>query len=298
MKDKREFLYNDEEIEKMDQDENLKKAIGLLMALDRSFSDNMAEFDDLSLYYKSIINNHPDFDAPDLTDYLTNALKEYRQSKSKALGRKFPQKLDNEYYSAETLFKKQCEKERKSDPTFDIEVFAECEKKHIEGIIEQVEQLTYKSYYAKHPTYAQGKEYIKYLSKVSNGQIIEPIQGKTEKTFSTGYSPEQLKKLRKALIDSCFIFNSISEADFIYIFTGQPITNKLRPIKWQFSRGINIAVRDFITELIPGEPVHIPQVTKCFIDKKGMPVKINKPKENEHSKYCKKLVDIIESLKQ
>lgn len=113
---------------------------------------------------------------------------------------------------------------------------------------------------------------------------------KLPKTFLTAYTPEQLKKLRKNLTEAGFIYNSITDADFIYIFKGNPITKEMKPIKWKLDRGKS-ALRTFITLLLPGETVHKPQVMGCFIDNKNKPFIISKPREDSaHYTTLKKII--------
>jgi len=120
---------------------------------------------------------------------------------------------------------------------------------------------------------------------------------KLPKTFLTGLTGEQLKKLRKSLIDENFIYNSIKENEFIYIFSGEPITKGMKPIKWKLPRGLT-ALRDLITLLMPGETVHKKQVRHCFIDENDKPIEILKPQKNEYSKYYEILEKITVSLKR
>jgi len=54
-------------------------------------------------------------------------------------------------------------------------------------------------------------------------------------TFSTHYNPEQLNQIRKGLIKKKMI-KDISEADFEYLFTSNPITPKMKRLFWEESR--------------------------------------------------------------
>lgn len=115
------------------------------------------------------------------------------------------------------------------------------------------------------------------------------------KTFKTGYRPEQLKELRKALIGEGFICNSISENDFVYIFSEQPITRDVQPIKWKVLRGLT-ALREFIA-LVTGDPVvHTKQVERCFIDIKNKPCRVPKPKKREYSQHYKYFETILKQI--
>lgn len=120
---------------------------------------------------------------------------------------------------------------------------------------------------------------------------------KLPKTFLTVYTPEQLKDLRKELIHEGFIYSSISEVDFVYIFSGKPITPETKPIKWKLHRG-NTALRTFISLLMPGETVHKNQVRHCFIDDKDKPIEILKPQKGEYSKHYAILEKIITGIKR
>lgn len=108
--------------------------------------------------------------------------------------------VNGEYYTVESFFKKQCEKEKGSDPTFDEEVFADCEKKRIERIIEQVKQLSDEPYYREHPVYTQAKKYIKHLDKVIKGQIKEVESDKIHKLLIYSKNDVNMKTLDNVLI--------------------------------------------------------------------------------------------------
>lgn len=192
MKDKRLQILDLEDIRQQDLVSNLHKAIALLMDLDRCFSC--------------------------ISWVRINGLK-------------LPHESSREYFSFETLFKNQCEKARETDPTFDIEVFAECEKDRIQGILKQVKQLSNESFYSDHPTYKQALKYIKYLLKVINGEI-KTDEDNTPKTFLTTYLPNQLDIIRRKSIKAK-IFDNISENDFVYLFTGQPILKEMKRLEWR-----------------------------------------------------------------
>lgn len=123
---------------------------------------------------------------------------------------------------------------------------------------------------------------------------------KLPKTFLTGLTTDQLKNLRKQLIESEFIYNNVSDVEFVYIFSGNPIIKNMKPIKWKLSRGAG-ALRDFLTLLLPGITIHKNQVEYCFLDEKGKSFTIGKPKKNSrghYSVYFKKFEKIIDSIKQ
>jgi hypothetical protein len=115
------------------------------------------------------------------------------------------------------------------------------------------------------------------------------------KTFLTVYNREQLMKLRKGLINGGFIDDSIAEDEFIYLFSGKPITKEIQSIKWRLPRGLT-ALRELIS-LLTGETVHKNQVRLCFKDYKDKPCVIPKPKINEYSKHYIILERIVNSIK-
>jgi len=198
--------------------------------------------------------------------------------------------------NVKTLFEIQCNKTRETDPTFDKEIFAETLKGQIEGTLERIEKLSEKSFYIDHPTCIQARKYIKYLSKVIGGQISETEEAGNDNTFLTKFSHEQLKKIRGALIDQGFIFNSVNEIEFEYIFTGKPVLKEMKKIKWKIHRG-GTALRDFLSLLMPGDTIHKSQVMNCFIDEKGGPFKIGKPKIDQYSKHRLAFENILKSIK-
>ena len=62
---------------------------------------------------------------------------------------------------------------------------------------------------------------------------IKEISNNT--TFSTRYTPEELNRIRKRLIAGKMI-KPISEADFEYLFTSNPVTPKMKRLFWLESR--------------------------------------------------------------
>jgi hypothetical protein len=115
-------------------------------------------------------------------------------------------------------------------------------------------------------------------------------------TFSPAYSKDQLRDLRKKLIEKDFIYSSITEADFVYIFTGQPILKGMKAIKWKKTKG---SLRDLLTILMPGKTIHLDLVAKCFQDSTENPFKIGKPKLNARKHYSEsygRLKAIISSI--
>jgi hypothetical protein len=130
---KRLGIETDEEIRQQDKMDNSIKAIVLFQNLDKFFSDIKI----------GLIGSSKTFEV----------------------------EISREYNSLDKLFKDQCANKKKSDPTFDIEVYAQSEKERIEGILEQVRQLSDKSYYSDHKTYIQALKYIKHLTMVTNVQF-------------------------------------------------------------------------------------------------------------------------------
>lgn len=78
--------------------------------------------------------------------------------------------ISREFYAPENLFEIKCQDKRKDDPTFDIVVFAQCEMERIEGVLDEIRQLSDKSYYCKEETYEQALKYVKQLNKVINNK--------------------------------------------------------------------------------------------------------------------------------
>ncbi|HEY5591831.1 MAG TPA: hypothetical protein VIK55_12530 [Paludibacter sp.] len=196
MNNKRQSLFSDDVIKQQDVMSNLKKAFGLFGELDASFSDIQymklnKELIDIEQIYPLIDNEkeelnrmlkyletNPDKKPTDLTD------SEKALYDKKTLRDFFKQNIDNiakletsrEYYPVEEFFEKQCEKERLLDPTFSTKVFALSEKLRIEGILEQVTQLSDKSYYSNADTFKQALKYIDYLNTVieNEGKVKAP----------------------------------------------------------------------------------------------------------------------------
>jgi hypothetical protein len=106
-------------------------------------------------------------------------------------------------------------------------------------------------------------------------------------TFSTIHSPDQLKKLRKLLISENFIFDNITDDQFVYLFTDQFVTFRMVPMKLKISWGISEFIRCLLVFLLGEETIiHKNQVLNCFIDADNNPVKISKHvSERYYSKY-------------
>jgi len=108
-------------------------------------------------------------------------------------------------------------------------------------------------------------------------------------TFSTEYTPNQLKRLRQSLIEENFISDNITEDQFIYIFTDQLVINKMVPIKWKVRWGGKTSLKYFLELLFI--PIHKNQVRNCFIDADNKPFLIPKPNRIKGI-YRKKLEQI------
>ena len=102
-------------------------------------------------------------------------------------------------------------------------------------------------------------------------------------TFSTLYTVDKLKNLRKRLITAKFIGRDITEAQFAAIFRGQML-NRIKPIQWIDSKE---SLRFFLETLIPGI-IHHSQVAACFVDPDGKPFQINKPNRKKENIVRKK----------
>lgn len=129
--------------------------------------------------------------------------------------------------------------------------------------------------------------------KKLNQQLFKNQIDKLPRTFSTEYTPKQLKQLRQSLIEENFICDNISENQFIYIFTGQLITDRMTPIKWKIRWGGKMSLRCFLELLLL--PVHKNQVRNCFIDADSKPFLISKP-NGKISFYHKRLKKIVYNI--
>ena len=279
MKDKRLKIFSPDEIEQQDHAANLKEAIALLLNLELTFSKIIGE--------KALEEIESEDEGKGLFPYI--------------------ERPSLKRLSVENIFKNQLELERSLDPATSTVALANLEKLRIEGTLEKVEQLSDKDYYRQNTTYKFALNYLEYLDKIISGQINETLEDSTEKTFSTTYSPNQLKVLRKALIEKDFIFENISDVDFIQIFTEKSITKDTKSIKWKKPKGKG-SLRDLLTILMPGKTIKLGQVAKCFLDSTGKPFEIGKPTLRKgrpcqeppkgYSKYYKSLQIIIDSIKQ
>lgn len=184
------------------------------------------------------------------------------------------------------VFDRHWKKYLKKNPQSYKETFIEITIKELNILLKTIEDnLNFESY-SKHPQYIQCQDYILFLKEYK--ESMNP------KTFLTSLNPDQLKKLRGELIEKDIIYNSISEDEFIYIFSDKPITDSMKPIKLKFTWGAKSFVRTFLTMLMPGQPLEKKQIRACFIDSGGRPVELAKPKED--SKYIGELENILKEL--
>jgi hypothetical protein len=248
--DKRSELYSPEEIKQQDEMSNLKKAIRLFIVLDESFSDIK-----YIPFNKSVIDSMIDeMYGGKRIEEMGKEEKIIINAREKALlGAKF--ETSREYYPVEVFFEKQCKKEKESDQTFDIKVFAECEKERIEGILVQVKQLSDKLYYTKEDTFKQAIKYIDYLNGFISGQTVEG-----SKTFKICDPSLPLNAIREGLIKGKII-NNISEKDFTYLFTEQPILKGMKRIEWKSFK----AEAKYLLNRMVGKEFSNPIGNKCFV---------------------------------
>lgn len=180
---------------------NLKKVFGLIETLDKSFSDiEYKDFDKVLIdeKIKELYSDFAEFEQRNLnrSDILKDEMILVKAKEKAYLNAKL--EISREYYPVELFFKKQCEIEKGIDPTFDIEVFAECEKDRIESILEQVKQLSDKSYYSETGTYKQALKYIKYLSEIIKGKAKKKLS-KIIKSFAAYIEHDKPETLAEAL---------------------------------------------------------------------------------------------------
>jgi hypothetical protein len=162
------------------------------------------------------------------------------------------------------------------NPYSNKQTYIEITIKELNILLKRIEDNVSFESYSKHPQYIQCKDYILFLDKYK--EDMNP------KTFITDYTPDQLKKLRGELIKENFIYNSITEEEFVYIFKGNPINDSMKPVKLTMDWGSKSFVRTFLTMLMPGHDLIKKQVRNCFIDSKGLPVELAKPKgKSRHS---------------
>lgn len=217
--------------------ENLKIALGKLLGLLARFSEMTGE----SASYE---------DEGNIINYKKNA--------------------DWKLLDPEQIFKNQIEELKSTDSSFDIKVATKCEIDFIQGTLKEVEDLSNQVFISNHPIRIHALKYVNYLDQIINGSITQENK-KVYTTFNTELSEEQMKKLRLRLMEGGFI-SRVSEKDFIYIFSGQPIKKNCAKIEW--SRSIN-ALRDLL-ERIQVSPVSAKKVKSCFT-KNGTPIVLTKP---------------------
>lgn len=153
----------------------------------------------------------------------------------------------------------------------------------------------YKKYGIEPEIHAEQTVDLKEVSKLSRR-----LKSRIEKqgdiyTFSTEYMPEQLKKLRKFLINDNFICDDITENQFCYIFTEQLLPDYIKRIKW---KGSKESLRYFLELLIPEITLHKNQVAKCFVDIDNDPMAISKPnrKKGTRKDIKTRLIKIIDNI--
>lgn len=254
-------FLSENETKQQDKMSNFKKAFVLISILDESFSEFEYRDHDrvfITEMIKKMYSDYTDFKLrnENKDDILKEEMNLIKVKEKALLNAKYP--ISKEYYSVELFFKKQCEIEKGIDPTFDIEVFAECENIRIESILDQVKQLSDKSYYGETDTYKQALKYIKYLSKVIKG---EANKDNTPKTFEIDCNPVRLNIIRERLI-SAKIINRISKEDFTYLFTGKPITKVMKSLIWNKSLSLG---HEFLKRFVyQSEKFDFTQVNKCI----------------------------------
>lgn len=167
MNDKRRGLYSEEEIKQQDLMAKLKKAFCLIIKLHDEFLNSKIEY----------------------------------QGETK-----FPVETSSEYYPVEEYFKKRSDKNKESDPTFDLKVFATCEKERIESILNNVRLLSVNSYkYFEEDAYSQALKYIEFLSNIISGLKTEEKQ--QEKQFAS------LDELFKDPAELCNCIGALQKVD-------------------------------------------------------------------------------------
>lgn len=224
MNNKGQSLFSDEEIKQQDVMSNFYKVIALFLELDANFLDTK-----YMPFEKKAINEAIEKLYSDFADFekrtenridisiLDDEMKLIKEKEKILLGAKYA--ISEEYYPVEEFFEMQCEKERLSDPTFSTKVFALCEKLRIEGILEQVTQLSDKSYYSKADTFKQALKYIDYLNTVieNEGKVKTP-----ENIF--------VPKINEDIIEELFVILGnyfAPKEQFMNFLTGNKIEGKI-----------------------------------------------------------------------
>jgi hypothetical protein len=99
-------------------------------------------------------------------------------------------------------------------------------------------------------------------------------------TFKTDYTLSQLKTIRERLIKTRLIDN-ISENAFIYIFTGKPITKRMKRIIWKKKPPLG---HSFLKRVVyQNEQFNFKQIEECFIFPKGHILDSNDKSRSDYS---------------
>lgn len=104
-------------------------------------------------------------------------------------------------------------------------------------------------------------EEVRYIKKA----ILEACEknlplDKLPKTFKVNCTTQQLNSIREGLIKAKII-DVISKNDFVYLFTEQPITKKMKRIEWKTFK----TTAKYLLNRIVGEGFSNPIANKCFV---------------------------------
>jgi len=308
MKDKRYEFYDKSKVKAMDEMNNFKKAVILFENLDKSFSDiqyiklNKNLIDIEQMYpltdneKKKLSKILIDIKAnPEKKKELTNAESAlvdkniFRNDLNKNIDDIAKTETTREYYPVELFFEKQCDKKKKDDPTFDHIIFAEIEKERIESILEQIKQLSDKSYYSQSDTYEQAKKYISYLKKVIDGsETTNNAKQSNIKGLTSEYNTDQLKKIFNRL-EKVRITVKKDEDAFLSIFSKSP--KKL--VNWDSRiNGAKAGLFDLLERLTQRDDIVEADLKKFFFTKE--PIRRNwKDKGGNPTRLVDKLLKDI-----
>lgn len=103
------------------------------------------------------------------------------------------------------------------------------------------------------------EEQKKRISKPEDLESSEQLD-ELPKTFLSKYTLPRLNTIRERLIKANII-GDISENDFIYIFSGKPITEKMKLIKWKSSK---VKAKNLLNKMVC-EGFSNPIANKCFV---------------------------------
>ena len=118
------------------------------------------------------------------------------------------------------------------------------------------------------------KDQLKYWRMTSEKiiKILEdskkPVHGseKSPSTFKTAYIIMQLNTIRERLISAGMI-ESISEDDFVYLFTEKPLINGMVRMEWKQSLSLG---HEFLRRVVyEGEKFDFKQVNSCIVFPEG-----------------------------